>query len=113
MTQFIPSHDSNGTSNLSGLLSADQYNKLRSIDPCEVEEAFGAGIGVHYEPTRGYEDDEWYWTSSTGAVWGIGWRWGTARLRGRGPSQRGDFFWDRPSSEEAAEFVEFLFNTLR
>ena len=60
-------------------------------------------------PSKGYTDPEWYWQSSDGCVWGIGWRWGQARLRGRGGKLRDSGFWfDRPTPEAAAEFVAFL-----
>ena len=104
-TQFIPSNKFqtvNGTSNLMHLLDSQLQATIRSFDPMEVEETFGGGIEGPYEPTRGYEDDEWYWLSSKGHVWGIGWRWGQARLRGKGRDG------NRPGAQDAAEFVAFL-----
>ena len=56
-----------------------------------------------------YTDPEWYFRSSDGCTWGIGWRWGQTRLRGRGSKLRSSgFFFDPPSSDSAAEFVAFL-----
>ena len=104
-TQFISCNsfkNVNGTSNLMCLLDPQLQTKIRSFDPMEVEETFGSGIQGPYEPTRGYEDDEWYWLSSKGHVWGIGWRWGQARLRGKGRPG------SRPDAQDAAEFVAFL-----
>ena len=103
-TQFIPSNSFktvNGTSNLMFLLDLPLQNKIRSFDPYQLEEVFGQGSEC-YIPSKGYEDDEWYWLSSKGHVWGIGWRWGQARLRGKGRDG------NRPGAQDAAEFVAFL-----
>jgi hypothetical protein len=107
-TQFIPSNSTktiNGTSNMMRLLSAQDQATLRSFDPYQLEEVFGQGSEC-YIPSKGYEDDEWYWVSSKGQVWGIGWRWGQARLRGKCQTNG----WDRipPGRADAAEFVAFL-----
>ena len=62
-TQFIPSNSFktvNGTCNLMCLLDPQLQTKIRSFQPVEVEETFGCGIEGPYEPSRGYEDDEWY-----------------------------------------------------
>ena len=110
-TRFILNNNaSNGTSNLSYLLSEDQQASLRSFTPGDVEAKFGPGDEACYEPSRGYTDPEWYWQASNGAVWGIGWRWGSPRLRGRGGKQSNQDgpFWIHPKEEEAAEFIEFL-----
>ena len=110
-TQFILKNDfsaSNGTSNLMHLLGDEDQAIVRSLMPYQLEEVFGMGQQGVYEPTRGYEDDEWYFESSDGCCWGIGWRWGQARLRGRGPDQKSRFFWVNPSPAAASEFVAFL-----
>ncbi len=107
-TQFIPTTSCNGTSNLMNLLDPRWQQVLRLIQPRDVEKVFGPGMEVDI-PSKGYTDPEWYWQSSDGCVWGIGWRWGQARLRGRGGKLRDSGFWfDRPSPEAAAEFVAFL-----
>ena len=99
---------SEGTSNLSYLLNEDLQSKLRSFTPGMVEEAFGTGTDIDM-PSKGYTDPEWYWQSSDGCVWGIGWRYGSPRLRGRGSDRKGDGgFWVHPTREAATEFVEFL-----
>ena len=111
MTQFTLDIDaSNGTSNLSYLLEDELHDKLRDLSPAKLMAVFGPGDDLCYEPARGYDAPEWYWQSSDGSVWGIGWRWGSPRLRGRGGQQRGDsgLFWVHPTREAAAEFVEFL-----
>ena len=100
---------SNGTSNLNYLLSDDLQSELRSFTPGMVEEAFGPGDEGCDIPSKGYTDPEWYWQSSDGCVWGIGWRYGSPRLRGRGSDRKGDGgFWVHPTREAATEFVEFL-----
>ena len=106
-TQFIQTFDSNGTSNLMHLLNERDQQVMRLIAPRDVEKVFGPGDEVDI-PSKGYTDPEWYFRSSDGCVWGIGWRWGTTRLRGRGAKSRGNFCYETPSPESAAEFVAFL-----
>ena len=106
-TQFIQTFDSNGTSNLMHLLNERDQQVIRLITPRDVEKVFGPGDEVDI-PSKGYTDPEWYFRSSDGCVWGIGWRWGATRLRGRGAKSRGNFFYETPSPESAAEFVAFL-----
>jgi hypothetical protein len=107
-TQFVPSAESNGTSNLTGLLAPHQQQALRLIMPRDMEKVFGLGIDIEI-PSKGYTDPEWYFQSSDGCVWGIGWRWGQARLRGRGP---GGLFENRPVPAQAAEFVDYIMGEL-
>ena len=108
-TQYIPSTDSNGTSNVMGLLAPHQQQALRLIVPRDMEKVFGPGIEDIYEPERGYEDPEWYFQSSDGCIWGIGWRWGQARLRARGKrGNRTSLQMRHPSQDQASEFVNFL-----
>jgi len=95
-----------GTSNLSYLLDEQHQQELRSFTPRMVEAVFGPG-DVCDIPSKGYTDPEWYWKSSNGNVWGIGWRWGSPRLRGRGTTGNGGF-WNHPDKLSAYEFVEFL-----
>jgi hypothetical protein len=111
-TQFTLNNDSlasNGTSNLTGLLEPHQQQALRLVMPRDMEKVFGLGIEDLYEPDRGYEYPEWYFKASDGCVWGIGWRWGQARLRGRGPK---GIWEDRPVREQATEFVNFIIEEL-
>ena len=110
-TQFtLNNNASNGTSNLSYLLSDKSRALIDTLSPAMVEEVFGPGDDRCYEPTRGYTDPEWYWQASNGSVWGIAWRWGVPRLRGRGGKQSNQSgpFWVHPKEEDASEFVEFL-----
>ena len=111
-TQYTLSDDSNGTSNLMHLLDGKDRQVLQMIIPRDLERIFGPGKLVNI-PEKGYTDPEWYWTSSDGIVWGIGWRWGRTRLRGRGLAHRGnDFFFNHPKPEEAAEFLRFIIEEL-
>jgi len=75
-----------------------------------IEACFGPGDDRCFNQSKGYTDPEWYWQASNGSVWGIGWRWGAPRLRGRGGKQSNQSgpFWVHPKEEDAAEFVEFL-----
>ncbi len=106
---------SNGTSNLSYLLNEDSRALIDTLTPGMIEQRFGPGDDSCYEPTRGYKDPEWYWEASNGSVWGVAWRWGTTRLRGRGGKQSNQNgpFWVHPKEEEAAEFIEFLVEQLK
>ncbi len=87
VTYIISNHDSAGTSNVNYLLQgrAGYYYPdwaSRAIE--KFEHAFGPGSNICDDPARGYEEPEWYWKSSDGCVWGIGWRYGKPRLRGKG-----------------------------
>ena len=111
--QFILENNplaSNGTSNLMSLLKPHQQQALRLVMPRDVERVFGLGqeVGI---PSKGYTDPEWYFQSSDGCVWGIGWRWGEPRLRGRGAKGDG-LFANRPGQGQATEFVNFLIEAL-
>lgn len=103
-TQYTMNFDvTNGTSNIMNILAPHQQQALRLIAPRDVEKVFGPGIDVDI-PSKGYTDPEWYWVSSKQQVWGIGWRYGQARLRGRGmPNHDTEL-----SSDDASEFVNFL-----
>ena len=107
-TQYIPTNNSDGTANLMHLLNERDQQVMRLILPRDVEKVFGPGQDIDI-PEKGYTDPEWYFQSSDGTVWGIGWRWGKARLRGRGGKLRSSGFWfDPPSPDSASEFVAFL-----
>ena len=107
-TQYIPTTNSNGTSNLTHLLSERDQQVLRLIQPRDLEKVFGPGEDINI-PEKGYTDPEWYFLASDGCVWGIGWRWGHTRLRGRGGSLRESGFWfEAPSPDTAAEFLAFI-----
>lgn len=93
----LDNNASNWTGNISGILSAEDYNYIRTLSFPAVELAFGPGCELCYDPDKGYEDPEWYWRADSGAVVGVGWRWGMGRLRGTDPTP-----------EVAAEFVKFL-----
>lgn len=111
MAQFtLDLNASNGTSNLNHLLDSDLHEMLSLLTPGSVEAVFGPGDDLCYEPEKGYDAPEWYWQSSDGSVWGIGWRWGYPRLRGRGSDRKngGSFWVHPPTRESAAEFVKFL-----
>lgn len=109
-TQFIPSTNSNGTSNLMCLLAPHQQQALRLIMPRDMEKVFGHGSDVDI-PSKGYTDPEWYFQSSDGCTWGVGWRWGQARLRGRGATADG-LFANRPTADQASEFIDFIIAAL-
>lgn len=103
---------SGGTSNLSHLLSDELLTQLSAVHPNAIEKAFGPGDDSYWEPERGYDYPEWYWQSSDGCVWGLGWRWGCIRLRGRGGNRINGLTFDRPSPDSAAEFAKFILSSV-
>ena len=110
-TQFtLDINSAEGTCNLAYLLSDEHKALMSSLTPAMVEACFGPGDDRCFDQSKGYTDPEWYWQASNGSVWGIGWRWGSPRLRGRGRQQGNQSgpFWVHPKEEDAAEFVEFL-----
>jgi hypothetical protein len=96
---------SNGTSNISYLLNETHIQYLRTLTPNRLTELFGPGEDVDI-PSKGYTDPEWYWAASDGNVWGLGWRWGEPRLRGRGGGTGAARV--HPNKLTAYEFVEFI-----
>lgn len=104
-TQYIMNFDvTDGTSNIMSVLAPHMQQAMRLIAPRDVEKVFGPGTEDCYDEMKGYTDPEWYWVSSKQQVWGIGWRYGQARLRGRGMSNHGT----KLTPEDAEEFVNFL-----
>ena len=104
-TYTLSIHESADTSNVNYLLKGcDGYYypdwAPRAIE--SFEHAFGPGNVTCYDPNRGYEDPEWYWKSSDGCVWGVGWRYGKPRLRGKG----------NVTTKKAEDFLGFLYNSL-
>ena len=107
-TQFINNNSLvSGTSNLTHLLNERDQQVLRMIMPRDLEKVFGNAKSLN-DPEKGYTDPEWYFQASDGCVWGIGWRWGFTRLRGRGNVAKGKTFFVHPSPDSAAEFMDFL-----
>ena len=88
---------SNGTEKLCFLLQSEDSNWLRLQTPEKLEKVFGKREVDYIARSRGYEDPEWYWQDDIGAVWGIGFRWRTPRLRGN---------WD--NSDAAQLFINHL-----
>jgi hypothetical protein len=113
-TQYTLSNgSSNGTSNVMGLLFPAQQQALRLIQPRDMEKVFGPGLDVDI-PSKGYTDPEWYFKTSDGIIFGIGWRWGQARLRGRGKrgTKTNHLQLRHPSQKQAVDFVNFLVQEL-
>ena len=112
-TQYTSFNDSLGTSNITGLLFPQQLEAIRKIQPCQMENVFGPGLDVDI-PSKGYTDPEWYFKSSDGIVFGIGWRYGQARLRGRGKrgTKNNRLQLRHPSQAQAVAFVEHLVQEL-
>ena len=112
-TKYNLHSDCNGTSNVTGLLFPHQLQAIRLITPLDMEKVFGPGIDIDI-PSKGYTDPEWYFKTSDGIIFGIGWRYGQARLRGRGKrgTKENHLQVRRPSQAQAAEFVDFLLQKL-
>lgn len=101
---------SEGTSNISYLLDTDHQEFMNTFTPGMIEDVFGPGDDACMEHSKGYKDPEWYWEASDGCVWGIGWRWGAPRLRGRGGGRMENR--THPDTLSAYEFIEFLRDSL-
>ena len=75
-----------GTSNITHTMCEDGLKILNAntsiLTPDNFDEIFGSGE-YWPEPERGYTEPEWYFEGPGGSVLGIGWRYGSIRLRGR------------------------------
>lgn len=96
-----------GTSNISSYLDAEDSAWIATLTPAILTERFGKRTDLYDDPTRGYSDPEWYWKAidfkeEHVEVWGIGFRWGEARLRGKSDD-----------SGAIKEFIGFLKIALR
>lgn len=90
-----------GTSNLTDLLlDKPHLSYLQTLTPADLRERYGARAVTCWEPSDGYTDPEWYWEDESGGTWGIGFRWGVARLRGNSS--------DEWSVATARRFMNFL-----
>ncbi len=112
-TQYTPHHSVDGTCNVTGLLFPCDLHAIRMIQPRDMEKVFGPGIEIDL-PSKGYTDPEWYFKTSDGVIFGIGWRYGQARLRGRGKrgTKSNRLQLRHPSQDQAAKFVDFLLDKL-
>ena len=112
-TQYTPHYSVDGTSNVNGLLFPHQLQAIRMIQPRDMEKVFGPGIEIDL-PSKGYTDPEWYFQTSDGVIFGIGWRYGQARLRGRGlrGTKKNHLQMFHPTQSQAVAFVEFLVSRL-
>ena len=112
-TQYTSFNDSLGTSNVTGLLFPQQLEAIRKIQPQEMENVFGPGLDVDI-PSKGYTDPEWYFKTSDGIIFGIGFRYGQARLRGRGKrgTKNNRLQLRHPTQAQAVAFVEHLVQAL-
>ena len=114
-TTYTSHNDSLGTSNVTGLLFPQQLEVIRKIQPQDMENVFGPGLEVDI-PSKGYTDPEWYFKTSDGVIFGIGWRWGQTRLRGRGKRgtspRRTSLQLKHPSQSQAVAFVDYLVQEL-
>ena len=100
---------SNGTSNVNGLLFPPQLEIIRKIKPQDMENVFGPGVDIDL-PSKGYTDPEWYFETSDGIIFGIGWRNGQTRLRARGKcgTKSNHLQLRHPSQSQAVAFVNYL-----
>ena len=112
-TRYTPHNDCNSTWNVTGLLFPHQLQAIRMIVPRDMEKVFGPGIDVDI-PSKGYTDPEWYFKTSDGIIFGIGWRRGQARLRGRGKrgTKTNRLQLLHPTQAQATEFVDYLIEKL-
>ena len=110
-TQYNPHDSALGTSGVTGLLFPPQLQAIRMIAPRDMEKVFGPGIKVDM-PQGGMRG--WYFKTSDGNIFGIGWRRGEVRLRARGKrgTKKNHLQLRHPSQAQATAFVEFLMTSL-
>ena len=83
--QYSETQTGNNTSNITHILCESGLKTLNANDhiltPNNFYEIFGPG---EYEPDpeEGYTDPEWYFEGPGDTVLGIGWRYGSIRVRG-------------------------------
>jgi hypothetical protein len=84
--QYSTKQTGMGTSNITHTMCEEGLEILNANDniltPDNFDEIFGSGE-YWPEPERGYTEPEWYFEGPGGSVLGIGWRYGSIRLRGR------------------------------
>ena len=111
MNVFLPSNDwrtSNGTCNINHIAlrisETDEWVAwLSGVRPEHMDDSFGRGQTGNDIDYKGYHDEEWYFRSADGtATFGIGWRYGNTRLRGKGNT----------TDENAHHFLNWLRSTL-
>ena len=112
-TRYIHHNDTLGTGNDTALLFPQQLEVIRKIQPHQMENVFGPGLDVDI-PSKGYTDPEWYFKTSDGIIFGIAWRWGQARLRGRGlrGTKKNHLQLRHPTQTQAVAFVDHLVQAL-
>ena len=85
--QYSETQSAIGTSNITHILCEDGLKTLNANDsiltPNNFYEIFGPASEYEPEPERGYTEPEWYFKGPGKSVLGIGWRYGSIRLRGK------------------------------
>jgi len=94
---ILSNSESCDTANITYALDSEHKSLLTTFNSHEFEKLFGPGLSTEDDAESGYVEDEWYWEGCDGAILGIGWRFGKARLRGKN--------WD---VVDTYEFMEFL-----
>ncbi len=83
--QYSVTQTGTGTSNITHTMCEEGLKILNEnehiLNPNNFYEIFGAGE-FWPEPEKGYTEPEWYFEGPGGTVLGIGWRYGSIRLRG-------------------------------
>ena len=84
--QYSETQTGIGTSNITHTMCEEGLKILNTNDniltPSNFYEIFGPGE-YEPEPERGYSEPEWYFEGPGGSVLGVGWRYGSIRLRGK------------------------------
>ena len=84
--QYSETQTAIGTSNVTDTLCEDGLRILNANDniltPNNFYEIFGPAGEYEPEPERGYTEPEWYFKGPGDTVLGIGWRYGSIRVRG-------------------------------
>jgi len=108
-TRTFSYKDTDGTSNITHEIeSIDLIERLQSqLTPGMMKKSFPDYGAPYVDRYKGYTEPEWYWKSDEGEVLGIGFRYGIARLRGKGIGE--NIFETKPIQKETvAKFISMI-----
>lgn len=106
MFTLVENPNTVGTSNISHELTKEDRAFVETLTINDVRKKLGTKCEL-YEPEmeyKGYES-EWYFMGDDGKLYGIGFRWGTARIRGNF-----DFGEDVSGVQLFANYLKEIFN---
>ena len=72
-----------GTHNITNIMSEEARKALLELSPDDLLRTYGDGVEVEGADTDSGYGCEWYFSTPSGRVVGVGHRWGKARVRGQ------------------------------